>query len=370
MKDGDNEVGSHGRVMIVTGMQYGSEGKGAITEYLSPIVSMGVRSGAANAGHTIYYRGEKFVMQQIPAVWINPLAKLVIGVGALISLDILLNEIKIISRFFDLKGRLFVDRNAHVITEEQKLSEQKTDLALRIGSTSATACEGIGMAMSDKVLRKESCRQAKDIPQLKPYLADTVDLINTELDLDQIVLLEGTQGLGLSLEHGKFPYVTSRDTSATAIAASVGISTHKFQIDVIGVTRTYPIRVAGNSGSFGKDSKEITWEDVTKRAKAKEPISEKTTVTAKIRRVATFSWEDFLKACKINRPTEIALTFADYLDWQCHEKDDISRSNSILSFMGKLEERSGVPVTLIKTGARTTIDCDQYRSSILRRIRD
>lgn len=369
----DNEKGNYGRVILVAGMQYGSEGKGAITEYLTPIVSMGVRSGAANAGHTIYYNGQKFVMRQIPSVWINPLAKLVIGVGALINLDVLFREIKFISKFFDLKGRLFIDRNAHVITDEQIVAEQKTDLALRIGSTSATAGEGIGMAMADKILRKGSCRQANGVPQLKPYIADTVDLINSELDRDQMVLLEGTQGLGLSIEHGHFPYTTSRDTSATAIAASVGIATHRFEIDVIGVTRTFPIRVAGNSGPFGKDSKEVSWEYVRRFAKSKQPISEQTTVTKKTRRVATFSWREFLKACKINRPTEIALTFADYLDWKFHEysKDDvIEKSPKLMTFVEIIEERSGVPVTLIKTGPRAIIDYDCYRNNIIRKVKD
>ena len=361
-------VGSYGRVFVVTGMQYGSEGKGAITEYLSPIVGMGVRSGAANAGHTIYYNGKRFVMRQIPSVWMNQSAKLVIGVGSLISLDILLEEIELLSKFANIRDRLFIDGNAHVITDEQIASEKETDLALRIGSTSASASEGIGIAMADKVLRKASCVQAKDEPRLRSYIADTVDLINTELDRDQFVLVEGTQGLGLSIEHGHFPYTTSRDTSATAIAASVGIATHLFEVDVIGVTRSYPIRVAGNSGPFGADSKEITWKKVAKRAGTKKFICEHTTVTGNVRRVATFSWEDFLKACKVNRPTEIALTFADYLDWRCHEKYDISRSNNILKFVGDLEERSGVPVTLIKTGPTTTIDCDGYRAGIIRKI--
>lgn len=369
----DNEVGSHGRVMMVVGMQYGSEGKGAITEYLAPIISMGVRSGAANAGHTIYYKGEKFIMRQIPSVWINPRAKLVVGIGSLINLDVLFHEIEFISKFFDLKGRLFIDRNAHVITDEQIVAEQKTDLASRIGSTSATVGEGIGMAMADKILRKGSCRQVKDVMRLKPFIADTVDLINVELDNDQMVLLEGTQGLGLSIEHGHFPYTTSRDTSATAIAASVGIATHRFEIDTIGVTRTLPIRVAGNSGPFGEDSKEVSWEYVRKFAKSKDPISEQTTVTKKTRRVATFSWQEFLKACKINRPTEIALTFADYLDWRMHEygnNDVIEKSPKLMTFVEMIEEGSGVPVTLIKTGPRAIIDYEQYRRSIIRKVKD
>ena len=143
-----------GRVIVVVGMQYGSEGKGAVTSYFAPLVSVGVRSGSANAGHTIYYKNRRFVMRQIPSVWINPVAKLVIGRGALISCGILLEEVKLVSRFLNIKERLFIDGLAHVITKDQIRAEQNTDLAARIGSTSAISGEGIGTAMADKVLRK------------------------------------------------------------------------------------------------------------------------------------------------------------------------------------------------------------------------
>ena len=152
---------SFGRITTIVGMQYGSEGKGAITAYLAPGCSMGVRTGAANAGHTIYYQGRKFIMRQIPSVWVNPYAKLIVGRGALISLDILLNEIEQIHKISPIKGRLFIDKYAHVITKEQIRREKKTDLAKRIGSTSAVSGEGIGMAMADKVLRKIFMRAGK-----------------------------------------------------------------------------------------------------------------------------------------------------------------------------------------------------------------
>lgn len=355
-----------GRITVIVGMQYGSEGKGAITSYLAPGCSIGVRTGGANAGHTIYYKDQKFIMRQVPSVWVNPYAKLVIGRGAMISLDILLDEIEQIHKILPIKDRLFIDENAHVITKEQVWREKKTDLAKRIGSTSATSGEGIGAAMADKVLRKESCLRAKDVEWLKPYLCDTADMINEYLDNEELIILEGTQGFGLSLEHGQFPYVTSRDTGASALLASIGASPHHFDVQVIGVVRTYPIRVAGNSGPFGEDSEEITWEELTKRAGAKEPIIEITSVTNKIRRVATFSWSDFEKACMVNRPDEIALTFADYLDWRAHEKEKISRK--VEEFIREIEQAALASVTLVKTGPKTIADFDWYRSSMLRKI--
>lgn len=354
-----------GEVWIVIGIQLGSEGKGAITNYLSPAVSLGVRSGAANAGHTFYYQGKQ-VMRQIPSVWTNPLADLVIGRGALISLDVLLAEIEFIEKIIPIRHRLFIDPNAHVITEEQIEREAKSDLAKRIGSTSATSREGIGTAAADKVLRKESCLQAKNSAPLRKYLADTIDMINTRLENDDIVLIEGTQGYGLSLDHGFFPYVTSRDTSVPALAASVGVSLHEFPVNIIGVVRTYPIRVAGNSGPFGDDCEEISWQEVTRRAKSPVPIIESTTVTKKVRRVATFSQKNFLEAVRVNRPTELAVTFADYLDSIVYETEKIS--DTVEQFLDWLEEISQVKVGLIKTGPKTTVDFNHYRRSMLRRL--
>lgn len=360
MKKGD------GKLVIVTGMQFGSEGKGAITSYLAPAMSLGIRTGAANAGHTIYFRGKKFTMRQIPSVWVNPRAKLVIGIGAMISLPLLLEEIALVEQHLPIRHRLFVDHRAHVVQEEHICAESGGDLAVRIGSTSATAREGIGAATAAKVLREKSCVLARDIPELRPYCADTVEIVNTLLDQGQYILLEGTQGFGLSLEHGYFPFVTSRDTSASALAASIGVNPVAFDTEIVGVVRTYPIRVAGQSGNFDPDSTELSWEEVARRAGTKQSIVEHTSVTKKVRRVATFSFEGFRRACQVNRPSEIAVTFADYLDWSVHERERMT--DPIHHFLARLEEVSGVPVMLVKTGPETTVDFSWYRESMLRKM--
>lgn len=347
-------------------MQFGSEGKGAITSYLAPAMSLGVRTGKPNAGHTIYFHGKKFVMRQIPAAWVNPIAKLVIGVGAVISLPLLWEEIKLIEHYLPIRHRLFIDYRVHMIQDEHIKRESQGDLAVRIGSCSATAREGIGTATAAKVLREESCVLARDVPELHPYCVDTVDLLNTGLEQGQYVLLEGTQGFGLSLEHGYFPYVTSHDTSTAALAASIGVNPAAFDTNIIGVVRTFPIRVAGTSGPFDADSKEVSWEFVRRHARSKEPIIEYTSVTKKVRRVATFSREGFRRACQVNRPTEIALTFADYLDWSVHGAERITPR--VETFIEIIEEIAGVPVTLVKTGPQTTVDLSWYRRSMLQKL--
>jgi len=370
-----DRLSGQGRLVIVAGMQFGSEGKGEIVSHLAPVMSLGVRTGKPNAGHTNYFHGVKFVMRQIPCAWVNPIAKLIIGVGAVISLPLLLEEIKLIERYLPIRRRLYIDHRAHIIQDEHIERESQGDLVARIGSCSATAREGIGTATAAKVLRERSCVLARDVPELRPYCIDTVDLINTALDQGQYVLLEGTQGFGLSLEHGYFPFVTSHDTSTSALAASIGVNHADFNTDVIGVVRTFPIRVAGNSGPFDPDSKEVSWRwperfarvKTRERSKrAKTDITEYTSVTKKVRRVATFSREGFRRACQVNRPTEIALTFADYLDWAVHETERITPR--IETFIEIIEEIAEVPVTLVKTGPKTTVDFDPYRRNILRRL--
>ncbi len=358
--------GKAGNVIAIVGLQFGSEGKGAISSYLSPAASVSVRIGAANAGHTVIHENISYVMRTIPCGWVNPDAKLVIGISSMISLSVLLEEIQKIEKVSSIRNRLFIDANAHVITDDQIYREMQTGLAERISSTSAKSGLGIGMAMADKVLRSPDCRMAKDIPQLKPYLCDTVDLLNDELDLDQQIILEGTQGFGLSLDHGFFPYTTSRDTTAQSLFSGTGLNPYDFDVEVIGVARAYPIRVGGPSGLFDSDSTELSWDEVAKRAGDTRDITEKTSVTKTIRRVATFSFEGLVRACRVNRLSEIALTFADHIDAAVYDKSFIS--DKVMDFIYKIEERTGVSVGLVKTGPNVTLDFNRYRNTMLRKL--
>jgi adenylosuccinate synthase len=338
---------------FVVGLQYGSEAKGSITNYLAPGADLAIRTGAANAGHTFYYEGKAQIMRQLPAAWTNRYAELAIGIGAVISPTVLLREIENIERKLPIKHRLAIDPQAHVITEDQIIRESQSDLGYRIGSTSARAREGIGTATADKVLRLEGCVQAKDYPAFKPFLKDTVELVNATLDDGSSVLVEGSQGFGISLEHGHFPYVTSRDTTVSALAASIGVSPHHYRTRVVGVARSYPIRTNGNTGPFDEDSVELTWNEVAKRAASPEVFHERTTVTNQVRRIATFSMQGFLRACLVNRPTDIALTFADYIDWAIHNREEITKP--VTTFIDELECAAGIPVTIVTTGPATII---------------
>ena len=357
-----------GKITFVVGMQFGSEAKGSIVNYLAPAVSNAVRTGAANAGHTIFHQGEPHVMRQLPGAWTTPHTKLILGAGAIISPDVLLAEIEKYEEIVPIKHRLLIDGNAHVIVEDQIIEEAKGDLAERIGSTSARGREGIGVAMADKVLRSSRSVQAKNHELFRQYATDTSEYLNEQLEAGQDVLVEGTQGFGLSLDHGEFPFVTSRNATVAALADSIGVHPEYFRTDTIGVVRTFPIRVAGNSGPFAEGSEELTWEQLRDLTANPNLPTEYTSVTGLPRRIATFSDNQYLAACRVNRPTEIAVTFADYLDQAVYGAEDVHDSPKVMRFLHHLEHLYNAPVTLVNTGPGTTVDFNWYRRSMLRKM--
>ena len=141
-----------------------------------------------------------------------------------------------------------------------------------------------------------------------------------------------------------YPFVTSRDTNTASFLTEAGISPQLVD-EIILAIRTYAIRVAGNSGPFPN---EITWDELSKRVG--KNIKEKTTVTKKTRRVAEFDTEVVKKAIMINRPTQIALQFLNYLFPQDENKNSWnSLTKEAKDYINKLEEDLNVPITLTGT---------------------
>lgn len=341
-------------VCAVVGGQFGSEGKGLIVGYIAKQYAHHVRVGAANAGHTLYtdetHRMDssqggpwyvKHVMQQLPcAAYANPDAELYIGPGAIISTKIFSDELTKLQKWRLDRGipaiTIHVDPRAHTVTPEMIEQEAASDLADRIGSTSATAREGIGTTQAARVLRHAECALAGstfDWADMNVELCDVPMILSKE----KAILLEGTQGYGISLTTGEHPYVTSRNTTAAGLAADCGVAPNRLD-RIILVVRTFPIRVAGNSGPFAHGSKEITWTDI-----GVNPEDQRTSVTKKIRRVATFSISQVREAAIVNGATEIALTFCDYL------RHDLLR----WYLVQQIEQETGLPVTLLGTGPYT-----------------
>lgn len=325
---------------VLVGGQFGSEGKGKVAAYLAPEHDMAIRTGGPNAGHTLEYEGRLYKMQTVPCSFVNENCLLAIGAGGLIDVAILEREIQ---EAGIERGRLLIDPQAGVIDTQYVQAEE--DLKRRIGSTG----KGIGSAVAAKSLRAPDFRLARDIEELSPFLGDVSFYANKFLDEEKKVFLEGTQGFGLSLHHGFYRFVTSRDITAGTICGDAGISPRSVE-EITMVLRTYPIRVAGNSGPI---TDEIDWATVTQESGSPEPLIERTTVTRNIRRVGRFDLDLVRRATMINRPTQIALMFIDYLDYQERGKkdyDDLSQKSK--DFVHRVEDETGTPVTLIGTGPK------------------
>ena len=154
-------------------------------------------------------------------------------------------------------------------------------------------------------------------------------------------MIEGTQGFGLSVLHGGYyPKATSRDTTAAAFVSEAGLS--PLDVDqVVMVIRSFPIRVAGNSGPLPN---EITWEELAKSAGLPKQYCERTTVTQKVRRVGKFDAQIVRNAIAHNNPNQIVLNHLDYIDASAHSEH---YSEDVLRFVERVEREIGRPVTWI-----------------------
>jgi adenylosuccinate synthase len=330
-------------VTIVVGGQYGGEGKGKIVSHLAMTdnVDYVVRCGGPNSGHTVDFNGKRCILRLLPAGFVNAKTRLLLAAGALINPDILLQEL----RYCKVDpSRLGVDFNTGVITKEDEKFEKSLNLRKKIGST----LSGVGAAVARRVLRNGNFRQAKDEPKLHPFLTCVSDEINSALDRNLKVIVEGTQGFGLSLYHSKsYPYTTSRDTTASAFLSEVGVSPLR-ATSVIMVLRTFPIRVGGSSGPL---KSEITWRKLRELSGYPYKIREFTTVTNRLRRVALFDINLAKEAATVNNPTEIALNGVDYLDYQnkgARRIEDLTWAAR--EFIDNIQKETRVRVSFVGTG--------------------
>ena len=328
---------------VVVGGQYGGEGKGKIVSYLSveDNIDYVIRCGGPNSGHTVYFEGRRDALRLLPAGVINAKTRLLLAAGSLINPNILLEEIE---RWEVGPSRVGVDFNAGIITEKDAKYERCLQLKKRIGST----LSGTGAGVAKRALRDDSFLLARNVPELKPFLTCVSSEANEALDRNLKVVIEGTQGYGLSLYHSDcYPFTTSRDTTASSFLGEVGAS--PLRVDsVIMVIRTFPIRVRGNSGPL---KNEITWKEVQKLSGYPYEPKEFTTVTKQIRRVALFDIDLVKKANMVNKPTQIALNGVDYLDYRNKGlKDFHALTEKTKRFVHWIEHETGVRVDFVGTG--------------------
>ena len=380
---------NNGRVTIVLDSQAGSCGKGKFIGYLAHRTNpeIAINNFMSNAGHTcVLDDGTKIMTQHLPTSLVSSNTALIIGPGAAITPHILFNEI---IKYADLIGKrnILINPRAVVILDKHVKTEQQI---LRSGST----FKGCGAAQADKIMRQATLfgewyqnwtdgwvKAGNNSDDYDGYtfeqvrhivkhiiIDDTMYFINDTIDLGGDVIIEGSQGCDLDINYGlAYPNTTSRQCHAGQLVADCGISP-RLVTDIIMIMRPYPIRISNTTNLTNSDgstlitssgdydgSDEITWDIVKERcgAPADVQFGEMTTVTKKMRRVFEPNWDRLKYVTKLNRPTEIALNFAQYIDYNILGKtsvDDITPK--VWEFIRKVENITGVPVTMIGTGAK------------------
>lgn len=326
-------------VTVVVGGQFGSEGKGKVAHYLAREMnaSVSIRCGGSNSGHTVIDLGKPIIFQQLPTASILPDIRIVLCAGTYLNLDILREEIKIANLN---PKRLFIDPNAVIITPEIRKSERICGLIEAIGSTGS----GTGEAILRRVNRKQIVKFAKDVKELKNYVKETNTFLRDCLYNNERIILEGTQGFGLSLLHSPYyPNVTSRDTTAASFVSEAGLSPLDVD-DIVLTIRAFPIRVSGNSGFLPK---EITWETITKDSGSPFKLEERTSVTKKIRRIAIFDSQIVTRSIIVNKPSRIVLNHLDYVDWNTKNG---AQSLKVINFIRNIERDIESKIDLIGFG--------------------
>lgn len=335
-------------ITVVVGGQAGSEGKGAVCDQLhrSRHFEYAVRVGGPNAGHTVVDQrsGEAVALRQLPVAAISdPNCHLVIAGGSEVDLSVLVDEVLLCERLgYRVSERLYVDSEATWMRDTELLQAEEQRLS------NGTTGKGIGAARSLRAMRES--------PLIRDALADDVFVPGTVCETTALlnegryarILVEGTQGYVLGSHAGYYPHCTSGDCRAIDALAMAGLNVTGSPVEVWNVLRTYPIRIAGNSGPMAD---ETSWEELGL-------TPEKTTVTKKVRRVGHWDWDWAQRSCRDNGGA-VALTFADYtfpeLAGESGSRLLTDLPASLELFVREIDRRTGCPVKLLGTGPSTAL---------------
>ena len=267
--------------IAVLGTQWGDEGKGKIVDMLTPHFSAVARyQGGHNAGHTVYVRGQKFVLHLIPSGILHPGVTCVIGNGVVVDPKALFKEIDELDRMgIAVDGRLRISEKAHVILpyhrELDVLSEARRG-ERKIGTTS----RGIGPAYEDKIGRRgirvcdllsdpaalqDEVREnvsarnriikdstldwqpvfkqlIADGERMRPWVSDVSLFLSELMQGGHAVMFEGAQATLLDIDHGTYPFVTSSNASVGGVCTGLGVPPRAIG-GVLGVAKAYTTRV-------------------------------------------------------------------------------------------------------------------------------
>lgn len=338
---------SHPRNVVVTGLQWGDEGKGKVVDVLAARSRLVVRfQGGNNAGHTLVVDGQKIVLHVVPSGILNPDVGCVIGNGVVVDPEVLVRELDALrQRGVRTDGdRLLISEQAHVILPYHRALDDCRETALG-GSRIGTTKKGIGPCYEDKVARRgvrmaefiepevlrhrllavlpEKNRQLQEwhghpafeveavlawaaplASRLRPHVQDTVHLLHRANRAGEAILFEGAQGTFLDVDHGTYPFVTSSNTVAGQACAGSGVGPTDIHA-VVGIAKAYTTRVGAGPFPSELDDELGAW----MRAQGQEFGA----TTGRPRRCGWFDAALVRHAALLNGTTHLVLTKLDVL---------------------------------------------------------
>jgi adenylosuccinate synthase len=405
------------KATFIVGLQYGDEGKGKIVDLLAEKHDVVVRgNGGSNAGHTIVLSsGKTLALHQIPSGIAYPEKLNIIGNGCYFDPVKLASEIKdALDKGIEVSpANLKISKMAHIVLPVHKAKD-----ALREGGVGAQGStkSGIAFVASDKYLREgiraetvlnksekelyeiaysglmelgeakaQAAAQATEFAlealKLGEYIVDTVELIQTQIESGKKILVEGAQAFGLDINHGKYPYTTSSDTTVPGLLSGTGLN-YKQVEKVIGVAKAIPSKVGG--GHFVTEIKDEKLAAQSRGEKGKVD-SEYGATTGRERAVGYLDLVALRRAVEVNGIDELALTkfdcigrhgsttkmavayslngqiiksppssneelancepiYKEFLTWQDHESDEAEQ------YIGFINNYLGIPIIMLGTG--------------------
>jgi len=287
---------------IVVGLQWGDEGKGKITDYMSDDYDWVVRyQGGSNAGHTVCVDNKKYITHSLPTGVIRNDCKSVITHGCVVNPEELIKEIEALEDMgVNFTDRLFISKDASVVTRSHLLQDEENKK--KWGSTG----KGIGPAYRDKYdrqgIRLGTIVNDVAYSKLAPFLTDTRAKRNNEK-----ILMEGAQAVMLDIDFGTYPYVTSSPCTANYAPQGTGLPLNMFSdSSVVGVVKAYTTRIG--TGPFPTE-----FEDEYLTEMLREAGGEYGATTGRPRRIGWLDMDQLRYACEVNGITNLAITKLDVL---------------------------------------------------------
>lgn len=332
-------------VDVILGLQWGDEGKGKIVDFFAKDYDVVARfQGGPNAGHTLFVKGKKIVLHQIPSGIFHEDKVNLIGNGVVLDAVTLRKECDAVAAMgTDYRKNLFISERTHLILPTHRALDKASELekgAEKIGST----LKGIGPAYMDKTGRNglrvgdllnkdfknlyaklkakhrrllDNYKFEEDITAWEEEFFDALEFlkgfkivngeyfINDKITAGKKVLAEGAQGSMLDIDFGTYPFVTGSNTISAGVCSGLGIAPQKIK-KVIGITKAYCTRVG--SGPFPTELHDATGDFLRNTG------NEFGSTTGRPRRCGWIDLVALRFACMINGVTQIVMTKADILD--------------------------------------------------------